>query len=514
MRTIVGSLIWKEWHEHKWKLAAITAVLWGIMGVVFWFVKPIDVLGLAMGLVTACMGPLAVFVGVGAAANERARGTLPFLQASPVSMRRAAITKLVAGFLTLAVAIILVELLIWTCLNLFALNDTEYSGTIRVFERNTFTGRWYFDCFLIVSSLATSLFIWSAAAGVNRKDEVSAGAWALGAIAGWGFLVFSGYSLFDKYEIPIPEWLKIVAISSIPGMCVSIIERWASHYRLLGLGIAIGMHGALAIWYVVRFGRIEELEVRSPQAAVRDPAHAGWLAAPRYSVLTAIAWKQFRESVPLALCGIAGVVGISTLFALSEPKNYLTSPDRFAEMTAGVTVVIGFIVAIVVGVGVCLHDSSPGLGTFWRSRPIQVDMWFWTKFFTGLAILAAAFYVPQLVAMFAFHRDPMNYILRDEVLAAQISVFAVFAAAVMMTCMIRQAVYSAILSMGVVYGGAWIGVVLWYFAGRVGWVDLPKGWPHSGGPASMILGLLLCFVASTLIAWLAVRYDWGRKGRY
>ena len=30
MRTIWHSLAWKEWHEHKWKLAALTAVLCGV----------------------------------------------------------------------------------------------------------------------------------------------------------------------------------------------------------------------------------------------------------------------------------------------------------------------------------------------------------------------------------------------------------------------------------------------------------------------------------------------------
>jgi hypothetical protein len=29
-----------------------------------------------------------------------------------------------------------------------------------------------------------------------------------------------------------------------------------------------------------------------------------------------------------------------------------------------------------------------------------------------------------------------------------------------------------------------------------------------------VVGLILTFVACTLIAWLAVRYDWGKKSRY
>lgn len=504
MRTIVGSLIWKEWHEHKWKLAAITAVLWGITGIVFWFGTPIDVLGEAMGFVTACMAPLAVFVGLGAAANERSRGTLPYLQSSPVSMRRAAVIKLVMGFLTLVAAIILVELLVWACINLFALIDREYRGVFRVFDRQSLTGRWYFDCFLYTSAPAASLFIWSAAAGVNRKDEVSAGAWALAAMAGWGLLVFAaGHFLVDTFEIPVPEWLQVVAVSTIPGVCVRITESWASHYRLLGLGIALGLHGALAVSYVLRFGRVAILEVRSPQPAIRDAAYPDCLAAPRHSALTAIAWKQFRESVPLALCGIAGVAGISTLFAFGDPKTFFAQPSRFAEMTAGVTVVIGFIVAVVVGIGVCLHDSSPGLNTFWRSRPINVDLWFWAKFFTGMAILIAAFYGPLLVVLFAMHPAPLDVIFNPNAWATQLAGFAVFATAVMTTCLVRHAVYAAILSMAIVY----LEVMIVAYAALcvVGMKPYDIQIPAA---------LMMAFVSSAIIAWLAVRYDWGRKGRY
>ena len=96
MRTIWHSLAWKEWHEHKWKLASITAILWGVAALVLWFgdmarhVRAGDCIGDRM-----CIIPLSVFVGLGAAANERSRNTLPFLQALPVPMWRAAIAKLV-----------------------------------------------------------------------------------------------------------------------------------------------------------------------------------------------------------------------------------------------------------------------------------------------------------------------------------------------------------------------------------------------------------------------------------
>ena len=69
MRTIWHSLAWKEWHEHKWKLVAITAVLWGV-GALIWVAgrSAMRSRGSCV-LVTMCMVPLAVFVGLGAAAK-------------------------------------------------------------------------------------------------------------------------------------------------------------------------------------------------------------------------------------------------------------------------------------------------------------------------------------------------------------------------------------------------------------------------------------------------------------
>src|SRR3972149_4322861 len=89
MRTIWQALAWKEWHEHKWKLAALTAVLWGVAAWILAVAGSHD--KIALMTVFAILGiiPLSVFVGLGAAANERSRNTLPFLQSLPAGTWRA-----------------------------------------------------------------------------------------------------------------------------------------------------------------------------------------------------------------------------------------------------------------------------------------------------------------------------------------------------------------------------------------------------------------------------------------
>ena len=99
-------------------------------------------------------------------------------------MYRIAAWKLFFGLVTLFVPILLAACLIY----LWSLVPDEMGGTARaVFQLDVHsaTGSWFVDLLLVASSVSASLFIWSAAAGVNRKDEVSAGAVALAVIASW-----------------------------------------------------------------------------------------------------------------------------------------------------------------------------------------------------------------------------------------------------------------------------------------------------------------------------------------
>jgi len=525
MRTIWHSLAWKEWHEHKWKLASIVAILWGVTSLAMLEDKR-DTFGLAFGLLVMCIVPLAIFVGLGAAANERSRGTLAFTQSLPVPMWRVACSKLLFGFVTLAAPIMLTVALFYVWTFAFDLLGVDYRPPARDVGANGLsTGIWYLDILLLSAPLAASFFIWAAAAGVNRKDEVSAGAVALAVMVGWCvLLMLAGYILFawKSFETPQQrsewitrlEWIKVVGLSTAPGGFAPAIGITEGTPRLLPLGIftAVVVHLALAIWYVRSFGRVANLEIRSPQIAAREAGRTDWLAPPRRSQLTAVVWKQFRESGPIVLVGLAGVVGIVLLFMAAERIVAAggTTYTPLGMIYARVAIVFGFVVALVVGIGVCLHDVAPQLSTFWRSRPINPDLWFWTKFGTGLMIVLAAIYVPILLVTLPVGLDNL---WDPDVSFIPTLHIAVFAAAVMTTCLVRHAVYAAILSIAVVYLGVLTVLATWLAAGMLGLVRLNPVWWE---PTEMQVaaGLLISFFASTLIAWLAVRYDWGWKSRY
>src|SRR5437660_954508 len=99
MRTIWHSLAWKEWHEHKWKLAAIMVVLTAIAFVVCVKANRVES-SVLFGVIALCTIPFAIFLGLGSAASENSLGTMRFLHALPVPMWLAAIHKLVFGLIT------------------------------------------------------------------------------------------------------------------------------------------------------------------------------------------------------------------------------------------------------------------------------------------------------------------------------------------------------------------------------------------------------------------------------
>ncbi|HVW37489.1 MAG TPA: hypothetical protein VHB99_09290, partial [Pirellulales bacterium] len=99
MNTIWRNLLWREWHEHKWKLASLTTILVSLE-----IVAGEPVFAMFGGPLFAIV-PLAVFIAMGTAAGERTQGTLPFARSLPAKLWQTAAAKLAAGGLTLLASI-------------------------------------------------------------------------------------------------------------------------------------------------------------------------------------------------------------------------------------------------------------------------------------------------------------------------------------------------------------------------------------------------------------------------
>jgi hypothetical protein len=251
------------------------------------FQNDLDPLGLAAGMLIICLIPLSLFVGVGAAASDRARGTLAFLQALPVPTWRVALMKLAFGLVAVTIPIALTIGLFLFCNWQFEISRPLIRQTSALIDIDD----WYLNTFVHCILIAASLFIWSAAAGVNRKDEVSAGTVALAVMVGWTTLLVLLVEKTSLFRDSLK--LQVVALSTAPvGPAVDnmfLKSGWESSYLTMAFSVTIAVHLVWVGWYVLRFARPDKREVRSPRTAER--VAGDWLAPPRRNWLSAVIWK-------------------------------------------------------------------------------------------------------------------------------------------------------------------------------------------------------------------------------
>jgi hypothetical protein len=403
-------------------------------------------------------------------------------------------------------------------------------GELRKVAPFVLIDHWYANTALVLTLIASGFYFWTIATGVNRKDEVGAGAVALTVTMAWCVILLSVWSLYERWygsfshwPSALVKWLAVSGLATLPGGPV-MIEHAIDGERqyLLPAACITGITMfVLAAWYICRYGRVSDREVRSPKTSKIAAGPLDWLGPPRRSPFAAIGWKQFRESGPLALVGIAVVLAVvAVIFVVEFPEMMNEDYGRLLEFFAVVSFMVGLAVAIIVGIGVFLYDVGPGLNTFWRSRPINANVWFWTKFLSGLAIILAAIYGPIVLLALPrvnFVALPSAVFGEGELLLFPAITVAVFAAAAAMTCLVRNAVYAAILSIAVVYS-SFVATAFTVAGARFvrtgqrpesfGDVFIEVSTPQAS--AGMLLGALVC----TLVAWLAVRNDWGQKSRY
>jgi hypothetical protein len=332
----------------------------------------------------------------------------------------------------------------------------------------------------------------------------------------WSILMFLWLYLLKGNRDPDTARLRVVGAASAPLGFYGIpeIANRNEGCLLLGYVMCVLVNVGLAARYVMRFGRADDRGNRSPREAINSLHQTEFLRRPRLFGITSIAWKQLRESSPVALAGLAAIIIIAACFMLGDSyanETWTNASGRIYSVTA---LSFGFFIALVAGISVALQDVSSSLSTFWRSRPIQPDLWFWTKFLTALVIVLATIYGP--IGLFVASGDKsLNEVMPlwnwAIVLAAQV---AVFAASAMVTCLVRQAVYAAILGVAVVYLGIVIYHIAWMVAFHFGWTDGAhyEWWNFTND--QMLAGLCATVIVCAIVAWLAMRNDWGRQNRY
>ena len=388
MQTIWRSLVWREWHEHKWKLASLAAIMLSMQAAAIWGDPQFVTLAAPISAFFV-VAPLAIFVAMGAAAGERTAGTLAFARSLPANRSLWAASKLTAGAATLLASIVLASLLPLAWLGMLQwkgseIHESPFKG-VGPFESLVFSA-------MLAAGMAASCFAWVAALGANKASEIRAG------LSGAALLLIALlFKVLDaKYRHMPDPGFGIQLLSSLneigPLGLTLLLEPPASAWRVVALQLATW--ASLTGWTLHRYGRTEDLAASSPGAG--RAFGGGYSGSKRTfirpacrTMLGALVWKQTREAAPFCLTAallVAGFGGWVRMMNLSE--------EEFEELLAVIAIWAAMLTGLLIGIGTFIGELQERVLDFWRSRPIRPALWFWTKYFTGLAAAALLLAIP------------------------------------------------------------------------------------------------------------------------
>ncbi len=520
MNSVWRSLLWKEWREHRWTLAGLTAI--AVLAPMLMSLGSPGMFMTAM-ISTFFFGvPLgSMFVGMHAAAGENSQGTIRFLQALPTPLPKPATAKLFWAAITV-VAPTLIAVLAAAAWNAAFVRQ---ANAVDVQMAQQFSGawgisHWHLSMAVAGAAGALSILLWMAAAGVNRRDEVRAAAVGLLAILITWLAYAGAYGEFSKVQhgnwIP-PNWLRVAwaaapggpAIGRAPEPPAAVAapsQSWFGNY-LLPLAVAVAVHSGLAAWYIGRFGRVAPRREATPAPELyATRVSEAPLSAPRRTPLAALVWKQCRESAPLAGLG-CGLIALAAAWAVVASRSSPGIADNVVGFALSVWLFVGAFVSVVAGVGAFMEDLRPGLHTFWRSRPINVNAWFAVKTALTLLLIMTVLAIPPASLLAFYSRlvgEGIKRMAADMIPAGLMAQVGLFSVAAAMATLVRQPIYAAILAIAIFVG---------YLVG-VDWVvtHTTQFWSPRTHPISAAVVFITPTAAALFFTWLAVRNNWGWKG--
>ena len=149
----------------------------------------------------------------------------------------------------------------------------------------------------------------------------------------------------------------------------------------------------LSAWFVRRYAAaLPWAGERRAWARWRPPVLLSGLPLRWPGRAAALIWLDLRQSVPLAFAGLtlAFFMAVAGIYLAPHPPSLwpTTGDPSVAAIACGVlpgsTWIVALLWSAIVGSGIYGAELQPGLGNFWRSRPIAASSWFWTKFAVGL----------------------------------------------------------------------------------------------------------------------------------
>lgn len=425
------NLFWKEWHEQKWKLLALTAIALSVcMALLF------QDLGNATYPLTFTIMAYAqfapIFVGMGVCAGEHANGAIRFVRAQPVPMRHIATVRWITGACVLLIPLLCASVMCWIAMYF---TDQDGPKSVRTYSLIVLHPGWNQLSTLLVFSAAgmaacLNLYAWIVAIAVNQQTEFRAG--LLGMLMAVTIIVVGFVSMLGGVD----SFTQLVSLTSGPLASAVVFDFIKfSHFGYVFLICAWQLLLALSLMQVMvfRYGREEPWFNPGLSNTRREVSNSSLLGKAQSSQWRALLWLQLRQSIPVCLVGFCVVLVLGIM-------NAGIAPDAFDSMFP----TVGCVLALLIGVGGFVSELQPDLHTFWRSRPISPSHWFWFKYTGGALALVGVYDLPCVLLTWsgiAQTSSPGFAAVFPALLHLMSYSFAVFAA-----CSVRHSSYSTVLA--------------------------------------------------------------------
>ncbi len=431
MSNIWLTLVWKEWHEHKWRLLSLTAIvlcvfLAGAFDEWETVASAVSITAVGYALLVPC------FLGMVVCSHEHSQGTIAFVAAQPVPMWKVATVRLFAGIALLLCPLLVVGL----CGQLIHGLVPQIGSTGFFTTDGGLPSLWQGVGFGGLMGL--NLYAWIVAVVVNQRTELRAGLIGLVVTAILVTLGMWGLSTWDNLP-PGTSLVGLIAVMSGPLCGVAWADMvhqsrgaliWPS---AIWQGLVIVVLSGLM---VARYGQSEPLMKRLSTWRTSRASLGELPRSPFASPARALLWMQWRQSVPVCL---AGTVLMGLIVVTTSSYNRGFDPGLLAGLLMFSVVLAA---SLMLGTVAFVNDLEPKLYTFWRSRPISSSGWFWLRYVAGLFAIGVFFVLPILaVAAVTTDAQATGFLLLLPLLSLVVYSLGAFCA-----CTVRHPVYSVILA--------------------------------------------------------------------
>jgi len=449
MDLITKTLLWKEWRERRW--AFVVCLAWVMCGVVYVIVyesvtgcrTPLSRYGTVCLIYSLCMS---VFLAMRVTLSEVTNHSLSFSRALPVSLSRIATVRLGVALSVLLLPILLGALILLLLVGTGVLEQVLprsgiYSSGFDIVVSSEGIQRLRpslsaggaagllvkLTCVSVVQT--AGLFLLLCVAGARWRSEVHVG--FLGAvIAFFWLLVLSSSAVFqgEGYELIricigafLPQSLVIYASYGAGAGGVSWHDLILADRIWLPLGLNLLLQSGMAIWFSRRYGTRNGASSPGKFGFWKIPPVLSLISTPLPRPFLSLVWINLRQSVPLALTGLA-LAGLMVVMSMVENQQITQRQwGQFRYSMPGTMWILATLWAAVVGAGVMAAELSPGLGHFRMSRPISIRTWFWFKYLIGLLavliVLDGTTIVVSWDSLFLTAEEKANYVYGSDILS-------------------------------------------------------------------------------------------------